>query len=197
MAAKALRQITGLRAQNVIAKKEARFFLEKANQKEIGMQHNVGIDAQYHIALNGGIMVMGKSIYFSDDELIRLELGLTADFDGCLPADEPTIMSAMLKVGLSLERPWALAENEALRSALEPEPDYGPPASAWWCIVDFIDSSIILRKGMARSYIGDDYVVDVKDDDLAQNLWEKFNNIQLSDCPKISPLALKELNNEM
>lgn len=54
---------------------------------------------------------MGKSIYFSDNELIEIEQALIGHSDGAMQEYEPVIDAAYLKVGLALERPWALVKQ--------------------------------------------------------------------------------------
>ena len=54
---------------------------------------------------------MGKAIYFSDEELVELEQALIGHSDGALDESMPTIESSALKVGLALDRPWAIKEQ--------------------------------------------------------------------------------------
>jgi hypothetical protein len=55
-------------------------------------------------------LTMGKSVYFSDQELIQIESAL--EVDGSADVDAQTaINTASFKVGLALERPWALKKQ--------------------------------------------------------------------------------------
>jgi len=57
---------------------------------------------------------MGKAIYFTDEELGELEQALIGHSDGAMDKFMPVIESAALKVGLGLERPWALEKQSEI-----------------------------------------------------------------------------------
>lgn len=52
---------------------------------------------------------MGRQIYFSDDELIELEMALEGHESSV--TDKKNCDSAFLKVGVALERPWAVKQQ--------------------------------------------------------------------------------------
>lgn len=61
----------------------------------------------------------------------------------------------------------------------------------FWCVVDFEDNFIIVRKGkmyplrpgrLAGDTIADDYIVPMKYE-LGKRAWEQYNDFQFTECP--------------
>lgn len=60
---------------------------------------------------------MGRSIYFSDDELIEIETALEGVASSITGEDDlANVDSAFFKVGLALNRPWALKKRAESKS---------------------------------------------------------------------------------
>lgn len=55
---------------------------------------------------------------------------------------------------------------------------FGIPQSDWWVVFDYYETTVNYRMGHKGSIKGTDYFAHVQDENVARNLWEKYNELQ-------------------